>query len=113
MIRSGCSVQNDVSGLSFFFFHSFNFRLYFNPANHKAYPFMFTCQVSYAIGVPRPLSLYVDSYGTSGMTNKELEQIVLSNFDLRPGIIIRYRGFLNRVTSLHVCSWLVAHTPGT
>ncbi|KAL5503380.1 hypothetical protein EMCRGX_G010317 [Ephydatia muelleri] len=46
-------------------------------------------QVSYAIGVPRPLSLYVDSYGTSAKTDKELERIVESNFDLRPGIIVQ------------------------
>eukprot|EP00731_Ephydatia_muelleri_P007334 Em0003g1582a len=48
-------------------------------------------QVSYAIGVPRPLSLYVDSYGTSAKTDKELERIVESNFDLRPGIIVHSR----------------------
>ena len=57
-----------------------------NPSNHVMLPIN---QVSYVIGVPRPLSLYVDSYGTSMKTNKELEEVVQSNFDLRPGIIIR------------------------
>jgi S-adenosylmethionine synthetase len=50
-------------------------------------------QLSYAIGVPYPLSVHVDSYGTaklrSGKTDKELSEIVNKNFDLRPGCILR------------------------
>lgn len=46
-------------------------------------------QVSYSIGISRPLSIAVFSYGTSSKTDKELLQIVENNFDLRPGIIIR------------------------
>lgn len=50
-------------------------------------------QLSYAIGVSHPLSIYVDSYGTgqtrSGKTDAELSEIVKNNFDLRPGCIIR------------------------
>lgn len=37
-----------------------------------------------------PLSIYVDSYGTGKKSDKELEEIVKKNFDLRPGVIIRY-----------------------
>lgn len=46
-------------------------------------------QVSYAIGVAHPLSVHVDTYGTGVKSDKELLEIVLKNFDLRPGCIIR------------------------
>jgi len=46
-------------------------------------------QVSYAIGVPDPLSIFVDSYGSGTKSDKELLEIVKKNFDLRPGCIIR------------------------
>lgn len=45
-------------------------------------------QVSYAIGIAKPLSLHLDTYGTSGYTEAELLEIVEKNFDLRPGVII-------------------------
>ncbi|KAK9015734.1 hypothetical protein V6N11_006828 [Hibiscus sabdariffa] len=44
-------------------------------------------QVSYAIGVPEPLSVFVDSYGTGKIPDKEILQIVKENFDFRPGMI--------------------------
>ena len=46
-------------------------------------------QVSYAIGVAEPLSVFVDSYGTGVKSDTELLAIVKQNFDLRPGCIIR------------------------
>jgi len=46
-------------------------------------------QVSYAIGVPDPLAIFIDSYGTGTKTDKELAEIVKKKFDLRPGCIIR------------------------
>jgi len=46
-------------------------------------------QVSYAIGVAEPLSVFVDTYGTGTKSNKELLAIVKKNFDLRPGFILR------------------------
>ncbi|RKP18324.1 methionine adenosyltransferase [Rozella allomycis CSF55] len=46
-------------------------------------------QVSYAIGVAKPVSIYVDTYGTGVKSNLELLRIVEENFDLRPGIIVR------------------------
>jgi len=46
-------------------------------------------QVSYAIGVPEPLSVHVDSYGTGTMSDTELLKIVNANFDLRPGCMMR------------------------
>lgn len=46
-------------------------------------------QVAYAIGVSKPLSLYVDDYGTSSKSKAELKKIIEDNFDLRPGVIQR------------------------
>jgi S-adenosylmethionine synthetase len=44
-------------------------------------------QVSYAIGVPEPLSVFVDTYGTGKIPDKEILTIVKNNFDFRPGMI--------------------------
>jgi len=46
-------------------------------------------QVSYAIGVPEPLSIYVDTYGTGSKSDAEILEIVKKNFDLRPGCLAR------------------------
>lgn len=49
------------------------------------------CEVglSYAIGVAKPLSIYVDTFGTSKFSNGEIEDFVNKVFDLRPAAIIR------------------------
>jgi S-adenosylmethionine synthetase len=48
-------------------------------------------QVSYAIGVVQPLSMFVDSYGSArkGLNDDQLCDIVKKNFDFRPGVIQR------------------------
>ena len=46
-------------------------------------------QLSYAIGVAEPLSIFVETYGTSQKTSEELVAIVHKNFDLRPGVIVK------------------------
>merc|ERR1712080_756318 len=46
-------------------------------------------QLSYAIGVAEPLSVFVDSYGTGVKSDFQLAKIVKNNFDCRPGCIIR------------------------
>ncbi|KAK0251276.1 S-adenosylmethionine synthase [Friedmanniomyces endolithicus] len=46
-------------------------------------------QLSYAIGVAEPLSLFVESYGTSERSSEELVEIVRKNFDMRPGVIVK------------------------
>ena len=45
-------------------------------------------QLSYAIGVAKPVSILVESFGTSSHSNDELTELVNANFDLRPGAII-------------------------
>lgn len=46
-------------------------------------------QVAYAIGIAEPVSIHVDTYGTGAKTDDELLNIVVKNFDLRPGVIVR------------------------
>lgn len=46
-------------------------------------------QLSYAIGVARPLSIHVETYGTAKYPESELVKIVEKNFDLRPGCMMR------------------------
>lgn len=45
-------------------------------------------QLSYAIGVQQPISVYVQSFGTSDYTDEQLQEIVLKNFDFSVGNII-------------------------
>ena len=45
-------------------------------------------ELAYAIGVSEPVSVLVDSQGTSALTNERLGEIVREIFDLRPGKII-------------------------
>ena len=44
--------------------------------------------VAYAIGVAKPVSVFVDSYGTGALSDDRLAQIVEKEFDLRPASII-------------------------
>ena len=46
-------------------------------------------QVSYAIGVAEPTSIFVTSFGTGTVSDAVLEKLVRKNFDLRPGGIIK------------------------
>lgn len=46
-------------------------------------------QLSYAIGVAEPLSMFVETYGTSDKDSDELVKIIRDNFDLRPGVIVK------------------------
>ncbi len=46
-------------------------------------------QVAYAIGVAQPVGLYLESFGTSKVSEEKLREAVLEVFDLRPKAIIR------------------------
>ena len=46
-------------------------------------------QVAYAIGVSHPLSVNVETFGTGKISDDDIARIVVENFDLRPGAIIR------------------------
>ena len=56
-------------------------------------------QVSYAIAVAEPLSIFVDTYGTGKKSDAEITEIVKKNFDLRPGRIIRDLNLLRPIYS--------------
>ncbi len=46
-------------------------------------------QVSYAIGVARPTSVMVETYGTGKITDEHLNELIAKHFDLRPkGIVL-------------------------
>ncbi|HJN36370.1 MAG: methionine adenosyltransferase [Prochlorococcus sp.] len=45
-------------------------------------------QLSYAIGVAKPVSILVEAFGTGKVSNAELTELVKEHFDLRPGAII-------------------------
>ncbi len=49
------------------------------------------CEVglAYAIGVARPLSIYVETFGTGKISDEKIESLVQKHFDLRPAAIIK------------------------
>ncbi len=46
-------------------------------------------QLAYAIGVAKPLSIYVNTYGTGKISDEKIVEIINENFDLRPAAIIK------------------------
>ncbi len=46
-------------------------------------------QVSYAIGVARPLSLMVETFGTHRIAPEKIQKLLKDHFDFRPGAIIQ------------------------
>ena len=46
-------------------------------------------QLAYAIGVAKPVSITVDTFGTGKISDEKIVEIVEKVFDLRPGAIIR------------------------
>jgi S-adenosylmethionine synthetase len=46
-------------------------------------------QLAYAIGVARPVSVSVDTYGTGKISDEKLVDLIYKNFDLRPAGIIK------------------------
>ncbi len=49
-------------------------------------------QVAYAIGVARPLSVNVETFGTGAISDERIARLISDHFDLRPGAIIRDLG---------------------
>ena len=46
-------------------------------------------QISYAIGVARPLSISVETFGTCAVSEEKIVELINKHFDLRPAAIIR------------------------
>jgi S-adenosylmethionine synthetase len=49
----------------------------------------FELQVSYAIGVAKPTSVAVETFGTGKIADEQIEELIRKHFDLRPAAIIR------------------------
>ncbi|HEX8995547.1 MAG TPA: methionine adenosyltransferase [Ktedonobacterales bacterium] len=49
----------------------------------------FEVQIAYAIGVARPLSLFVETFGTGKISDDEIVALIREHFDLRPAGIIQ------------------------
>ena len=47
-------------------------------------------QVAYAIGVPEPLSVRVDTFGTGRVLDLRIAEAIKKVFDLRPGMLIKH-----------------------
>lgn len=47
-------------------------------------------EIAYAIGVARPVSIFVNTYGTGKISDEKIIEIINKNFDLRPAAIIDY-----------------------
>ena len=56
-------------------------------------------QVAYAIGMKEPLSVYVNTFGTSTKTEEELVELIKNKFDLTPQGMIEYLGLKNPIYS--------------
>ena len=54
-------------------------------------------QVAYAIGVAKPVSVMVTTYGTGKMSDDALSKLVASTFDLRPKAIIQTLNLLRPI----------------
>ncbi|MBK7250910.1 MAG: methionine adenosyltransferase [Gammaproteobacteria bacterium] len=54
-------------------------------------------QVSYAIGVARPTSIMVTTFGTGAIPDERLEQLVAAHFDLRPKGIVQMLDLLRPI----------------
>jgi S-adenosylmethionine synthetase len=48
----------------------------------------FEIEVAYGIGIARPISLTVDSFGTGKIADEEIQRLIEQHFDLRPASII-------------------------
>jgi S-adenosylmethionine synthetase len=46
-------------------------------------------ELAYAIGVAKPLSIFVDTFGTGKIKESKIEELIRKHFDLRPAAIIR------------------------
>ena len=54
-------------------------------------------QISYAIGVAKPTSVMVDTFGTGKISNEKLTELVLRHFDLRPKGIVQMLDLLRPI----------------
>ena len=75
----------------------------------------FLLQLSYAIGVAKPLSIFVNTYGTSSvnLTDGEIADKVAEMFDFRPAKIINRYGLRNPIFEATAAYGHFGRTPYT
>jgi S-adenosylmethionine synthetase len=58
-----------------------------------------TCevQISYVIGVAKPLSVFVDTNGTNKIPNEKIEQLITEQFSFKPADMIKYLDLLKPI----------------
>ena len=54
-------------------------------------------ELAYAIGVPEPVSILIETFGTSELTNEELRAVVAKNFDTTPEGIVKTLNLLRPI----------------
>ncbi|MFA5513924.1 MAG: methionine adenosyltransferase [Sphaerochaetaceae bacterium] len=59
-------------------------------------------QISYAIGVKQPVSIYVDTFGTGIMEDSKIEKLVKQEFDFSPSGIIKSLDLLRPIYQAHM-----------
>jgi len=60
-------------------------------------------QVAYGIGVPAPISVHVETYGTATMPESKVIEIVKNNFDMRAGCLVRELDLKRPIYSKTTC----------
>ena len=69
-------------------------------------------QLAYVIGIAQPVSVRVETFGTSELSDRELAERVKSTFDFRPGAIARDLNLLNPIYSVTASGGHFGRTPG-
>lgn len=60
-------------------------------------------QIAYAIGVPHPVSLMVDSFGTAKISENKIKELIRAHFDLRPKSMIETLKLLRPIFKKTAC----------
>jgi S-adenosylmethionine synthetase len=60
-------------------------------------------QIAYAIGIARPLSINVETFGTGQVDDAKIVELIQEHFDLRPGAIIRDLGLRRPIFQPTAC----------
>ena len=69
-------------------------------------------QLAYVIGVAEPVSVRVETFGTSALADREITQRVRSTFDFRPGAIAQDLNLLRPIYSVTAAGGHFGRTPG-
>jgi len=70
-------------------------------------------QLAYAIGVPQPVSVFVNTMGTGIIEDEELSERVVDAFDFRPQAIIEELGLRSPIYSKTAAGGHFGRTPGS